>query len=949
MAGSEHSLSLNDLLGLGSGTPERALEQEEVAAPEPPSEPSIDLLLNLLGGETSKAPAEPLPRKDAQQEAVVEQVPTQPVTDQVVAEVASAGHVERVMTGVVTEYVPPLPRVPFAGGSAPAQEAVAASARAAEELPVATYTPSPMASSAPASQGAPVPEASTALQVEAVAQQNEAELDFLAELLAIASLPIVKTAPTPPPVEPAAAASPAAPEETVAPASSQAPGAEPAVPATPITPTQSSVSAESVTPAPSAAEFLPAMPAVPLHAAAPAAADQGSAIPATSAPAQPASQPSNEAAEKPQLAEQEEPPTGLFSKKGKHAGSRKDRRAAKGKHATEKDAAPVEDPRPQQQSSPAEQVPSQAMPQLEKAIEQVQRPAAETTAPVAAPAEAAVATPAPTPVSAGPAPQMAASAASVAPAESRDASSWKSAAYTVPFAPIVSESVLRQNAASAVAAAASASATSGPVVQRPVAAERSAQPASSVQADGVADAAVTGSDAVTSAWLALDRSELDDLTRLEMLRAVRSKLEAEILELDRMAAAAQKAPASQQARGHQVPVQQASPQQPRQAVAHQAAAQSAAPHQTPVQQTVTRQQPRQAMPRQSAVQQAVVQRAAAQPMAAQGASKPVAQVQQQRQQQPHPQTGTQRSQSQAAPKQQVKPQAQPVQKPQPQAKPQQTQPQPQPQPQPKAKSQVHPAQPPAQNTEWAPVPTSALFPPAAKGKPPATRSSLSPTPPNEKEEPLLGERPIPDSPLFNTAPASLADGLREGAGSHVRHLRMKIALGVTGVLVVVALFLGAVFQLSQSGTPAVPQDSDTPAADAQQQDNDAQKPNDDAKKTPADDSQNTTSEQDLSGTVVYRYRQTAGPDAPSTVERTTFGEDGLCRTSSLEITFNDEAEAADFLDTLKRDYGTAFLDGKVDGTRVTALIDVGSNKLDRDQYERALRASVSDLSVVKKS
>lgn len=298
----------------------------------------------------------------------------------------------------------------------------------------------------------------------------------------------------------------------------------------------------------------------------------------------------------------------------------------------------------------------------------------------------------------------------------------------------------------------------------------------------------------------------------------------------------------------------------------------------------------------------------------------------------------------------MKPQQSQPQKPQPQLQPQpqpKAKPQQQPTPKPQAKSQVHPAQPHAQNTEWAPVPTSALFPPAAKSKPPATRSSLSPTPPNEKEEPLLGERPIPDSPLFNTAPASLADGLREGAGSHIRHLRMKIALGVTGVLVVVALFLGAVFQLSQSGTPAVPQDSNTPA-DTQQQNNNEQKSSDDDPKS-TDDDQNTTSEQDLSGTVVYRYRQTAGPDAPSTVERTTFGEDGLCRTSSLEIEFTDEAEAADFLDTLKRDYGTAFLDGKVDGTRVTALIDVGSNKLDRDQYERALRASVSDLSVVKKS
>ena len=68
----------------------------------------------------------------------------------------------------------------------------------------------------------------------------------------------------------------------------------------------------------------------------------------------------------------------------------------------------------------------------------------------------------------------------------------------------------------------------------------------------------------------------------------------------------------------------------------------------------------------------------------------------------------------------------------------------------------------------------------------------------------------------------------------------------------------------------------------------------------------------------------------------------------MVLGFPDEAACADFLENLQRDYGSAYALDSQEGANATVTIDITSLKLDREEYEDALRYSVEDLTVLKK-
>ena len=234
------------------------------------------------------------------------------------------------------------------------------------------------------------------------------------------------------------------------------------------------------------------------------------------------------------------------------------------------------------------------------------------------------------------------------------------------------------------------------------------------------------------------------------------------------------------------------------------------------------------------------------------------------------------------------------------------------------------------------------------------------------------------SPLFEQRPHSIAEGMKEAQSEHQRAVRLQVLAGAAGGLLVMVLMVGGAVQLSQVGAESVlkhtsagqisttlklasapstevdAQESSKTASDQPKVERESSQGTvvneDAAAESDGKTASKTNSQQDLSGTVVYRYAKPGNEaDKTSVTEKVTFGGDGLCESSSLEVQFSDASAAEEFLRALELDFGTAYCEGEVKDNVATAVVDVSSNKLDREGYEDALRDSVVDLVIVKKS
>lgn len=210
------------------------------------------------------------------------------------------------------------------------------------------------------------------------------------------------------------------------------------------------------------------------------------------------------------------------------------------------------------------------------------------------------------------------------------------------------------------------------------------------------------------------------------------------------------------------------------------------------------------------------------------------------------------------------------------------------------------------------------------------------------------------SPMFEERPHSISEGMKEGMLEHCRIVRIKIAAGIVASLLLVALVLGAATQCSGPGDAGdAPQAAPVETSSSSEaSDPGAGQPGrseGQAESAGQKDAPSTPSE-DRSGTVVYRYVTTdAAGNGQTVTESVHFGANGLCETSAMEVEFGGAEEAEAFAESVRRDYGSAVRVVEVDGTNVHAEIDASMNRLDREAYEDALRSSVRDLAIVKKS
>lgn len=215
-----------------------------------------------------------------------------------------------------------------------------------------------------------------------------------------------------------------------------------------------------------------------------------------------------------------------------------------------------------------------------------------------------------------------------------------------------------------------------------------------------------------------------------------------------------------------------------------------------------------------------------------------------------------------------------------------------------------------------------------------------------------------ESSLFDEPPQTIAEGMEDGQREHFRIIRIKIALGAMAALLLVACAVGVAQQLVAQFDEQNPQvvesldkspTSELPSGDQQSSAPTQPEPGTNPSDPSTTPNQPQSPQQDRSGTVVYRYvtNNATGTDCTIT-ETVTFNQAGLCETSEMEVKLADEAAAQEFAQVMQRDYGPD-AEVSVDGTTVRAQLSIASNALDREAYEDALRASVRDLTIVKKS
>ena len=215
--------------------------------------------------------------------------------------------------------------------------------------------------------------------------------------------------------------------------------------------------------------------------------------------------------------------------------------------------------------------------------------------------------------------------------------------------------------------------------------------------------------------------------------------------------------------------------------------------------------------------------------------------------------------------------------------------------------------------------------------------------PGGKREPSSADKL--DSVMFEEPPANIKEVMLEAEGLHRRGLAIKVgAVAASGALALGLVAFAFMHLPDSGGGDALPEiEAAQPTGDdAQNVASGSEKPDQEPK--------STADNVDRSGEVVYRYAlKGSDGETRSVTETVAFGKDGMCETSSLEVELPDEAIAQTYLADLERDFGSALEKGEADGAVVRAVVDVSSNGLDREGYEDALRVSVDDLAIVKKT
>lgn len=232
---------------------------------------------------------------------------------------------------------------------------------------------------------------------------------------------------------------------------------------------------------------------------------------------------------------------------------------------------------------------------------------------------------------------------------------------------------------------------------------------------------------------------------------------------------------------------------------------------------------------------------------------------------------------------------------------------------------------------------------------PPNNSFAGNAPSGDIGKPLLDEKAIKESPMFDKPPVSIEDGMRNLERGRSKRKRLLIIALI--VLVLAAIGVAAYFFLSQQGVASKPDviSQTTSVQGSNASSSSSSSASASSSQSAAASAGETAPSDDHSGSVVYQYSANTASGVKYQVEETvTFQYNGDCESSTMSMTFPDEASAKAFTDNLARDYGASFKLESLNGVNAVVVIDNSGLHLNRDEYENALRYSVSDLVVVEK-
>lgn len=206
--------------------------------------------------------------------------------------------------------------------------------------------------------------------------------------------------------------------------------------------------------------------------------------------------------------------------------------------------------------------------------------------------------------------------------------------------------------------------------------------------------------------------------------------------------------------------------------------------------------------------------------------------------------------------------------------------------------------------------------------------------------PLLDEISLDESYLFEFSPTSLSDGIKTAEKAHKK--RKKGVIAAIFLLVLAALIAGVAFlhvtgridviSLANSILPkevTIPQGSNSSSSSASRS--------------------SSSGKSGQAGNVIYEYTATTSEGIKYKVkEKVTFSAAGECESTEMELEFANAADLDTMLINFARDYGNDYKLVSQNGNRAVVTINISSLKLDREEYEDALRYSVEDLMIVKK-
>lgn len=249
------------------------------------------------------------------------------------------------------------------------------------------------------------------------------------------------------------------------------------------------------------------------------------------------------------------------------------------------------------------------------------------------------------------------------------------------------------------------------------------------------------------------------------------------------------------------------------------------------------------------------------------------------------------------------------------------------------------------------APVSAHAPqPAAQTQPAPTVASkpIENAPADKVGDPLLDAKAIEESPMFDKSPVSIEEGMRKSTKG--RKVRRRVIVAILVVLVLAGGGIGAYVALSQQGVvPQISIETKTVPVTPQGSSSQAGSSSSASSSSGSTSAPSGTGSGDLSGTVVYQYSANTASGVQYKVEETvSFQANGDCQSSTMNMTFPDAASAKTFTDNLARDYGSSFKLDSLNGENAVVTIDNSGLHLSRDEYENALRYSVSDLVVLGK-